>query len=83
MIKKLLYVKSSLTRPEMIAKVVSIREPDEEFSDRETAERGYPVLFGNCTMDITEDEMVLCGAGRRRVNSLEKPTFLVPESDGN
>jgi len=81
MIKLIQYVKQNDHRPGMVGKVINAKNPNFQFSERELANAGWPVIFGYFTLDISGDEVVLCDAGRRAVNDIENPTELVAIGD--
>lgn len=78
MTKKVLYIKSNKKVPENSGMVVQAYNEDHVFSQRELADSGYSVLFGNFECDLSEDEIALCNVGRRKVNDIDNPTGVIP-----
>lgn len=73
----ILYVKSNSTTPSRDGFAVCAFPVDHVFSPRELATTGYPLIFGNFALNITEDEEILVSAGRRKVDNVTTPTALV------
>lgn len=76
-LKKILYVKSNSTTPTRVGFAVCAFPTDHAYSPRELATSGHSLIFGNCTLDITQDEEILVSAGRRKVDDVNTPTALV------
>lgn len=75
---KILYIKHNERIPSKEGFVVQALPNDHELTTREEATSGHPVLFGSFLLDITEDEVVLCNNGRRKVDDKDNPTAILP-----
>lgn len=76
--KKILYIKSNSIKPDNVSMVVQCYPTGHVFSERELAQSGYSVIFGNFEIDLSEDEVVLCNNGRRKVDNVDNPNGVIP-----
>lgn len=76
--RKVLYIKKNLIRPGVEGRVVQAYPLSHVFSDREKAQDGYTVIFGNFQCDLSEDEYSLCNIGRRKVDNVDNPSGVIP-----
>lgn len=75
---RILYIKHNDRIPSKEGFVVQALSNEHELTPREKATSGHPVLFGSFLLDLTDDEVVLCNNGRRKVDDVLNPTAIIP-----